>query len=487
MRAYSFVLTIVIQIAVVPVVAHARTNVVVVHNLNEASTPGFKLRVISPPSSEDAATKSTFSIVDGRRDGNGADVDKLHDGKVPMEGDQPSESFFFDAGTSGGRLLVDLGQLTAIDQVNTYSWHSSTRGPQVFQLYGSDGNSEGFIREPKQGRAPEQSGWKLMARVDTRPVEGEHATGGQYAVSIFDSDGPLGTCRYLLFDISATENDDPFGNTFYSEIDVVPSGTAAASGSTAIQPLTFMIETDGAKYEATIDTSETPDLTEWADKELTPVVKEWYPKIIALLPSEKYEAPQSFTITLSPQMRGVAATGGTQIRCSADWFRRNLRGEAKGAVVHELVHVVQQYGRARRANPNATRPPGWLVEGIADYIRWFLYEPQSRGAEITAANISQAKYDMSYRGSANFLNWVTERHDRKLVTKLNAALREGRYKDDLWSDYSGRTLAELGDEWKGELNRRLADKPADKSSTGKADAAAPAESRPASTLRMLAT
>ena len=158
MRVYRIVLTIVIQIAVVPVAAHARTNVVVVHNLNETSTPGFKLRVVSPPSSDDAATSAAFSIVDGRRDGNGADVDKLHDGKVPSEADQPSENFFFDAGTSGGRLLVDLGQLTAIDQVNTYSWHPSTRAPQVFQLYGSDGKSKGFIREPKQGTAPDNPG-----------------------------------------------------------------------------------------------------------------------------------------------------------------------------------------------------------------------------------------------------------------------------------------------------------------------------------------
>ena len=85
----------------------------------------------------------------------------------------------------------------------------------------------------------------------------------------------------------------------------------------------------------------------------------------------------------------MAATGGTRVTCAAEWFRRNLEGEAKGAVVHELVHVVQQYGRARRNNPDATRPPGWLVEGIPDYIRWFLYEPQSRGAEITAAQFVQ--------------------------------------------------------------------------------------------------
>jgi hypothetical protein len=40
-------------------------------------------------------------------------------------------------------------------------------------------------------------------------------------VSISDTDGALGKYRYLLFDVSSTENDDDFGNTFYSEIDVI--------------------------------------------------------------------------------------------------------------------------------------------------------------------------------------------------------------------------------------------------------------------------
>ena len=65
-------------------------------------------------------------------------------------------------------------------------------------------------------------------------------------VSVFSTRmDALGNYRYLLFDISATENDDAFGNTFYSEIDVVPSGTAAAGAPTAVQPLTFNIEADG--------------------------------------------------------------------------------------------------------------------------------------------------------------------------------------------------------------------------------------------------
>ena len=161
-------------------------------------------------------------------------------------------------------------------------------------------------------------------------------------------------------------------------------------------------------YHLTIDTTETPDLSEWARKELAPVVKQWYPKIIELLPSEGFTAPQTVRIQFSSTMRGVAATGGTRIRCAARWFRQNLQGEAVGAVVHELVHVVQQYGRARRNSPNAVRTPGWVVEGIADYIRWFKYEPQSHGAEITLRNLSRARYDANYRITANFLNWVTE-------------------------------------------------------------------------------
>ena len=60
-----------------------------------------------------------------------------------------------------------------------------------------------------------------MASVDTRPRQG--VGGGQYGVSISASSGALGKYRYLLFDSVPTEYEDPFGNTFYSEVDVVAS------------------------------------------------------------------------------------------------------------------------------------------------------------------------------------------------------------------------------------------------------------------------
>ncbi|MHC4087729.1 MAG: basic secretory protein-like protein [Planctomycetota bacterium] len=101
-------------------------------------------------------------------------------------------------------------------------------------------------------------------------------------------------------------------------------------------------------------------------------------------------------------------------------------------------------------------PIRWLVEGIADYIRWFLYEPETRGAEVNRRNISRARYDSSYRISGNFLNWVTQTYDKNIVRKLNAAARQGKYNEELWKEATGRTVQELGDEWKKSLEKKIA-------------------------------
>jgi hypothetical protein len=235
----------------------------------------------------------------------------------------------------------------------------------------------------------------------------------------------------------------------FTTLRTVAAPATEPRGEPGGEPRRHVVVTD-AGHRITIDTTDAPDLTEWAEQELAPVVKEWYPKIVAMLPSEGYEAPAASNIIFSDRFRGVAATAGTEVRCAAPWFRRQLEGEAKGAVVHELVHVVQQYGRARR-NAQRTPTPGWLVEGIPDYIRWFLYEPESRGAEIRGARVARARYDGSYRISANFLNWATNKYDKDLVRKLNAAARDGKYTEKMWPDLTGHTLEDLDAGWRAEL------------------------------------
>ena len=189
---------------------------------------------------------------------------------------------------------------------------------------------------------------------------------------------------------------------------------------------------DAKKFEFTLDTSQSPDLKDWADK-LRPEIEKWYPRIWRYLPSDGYAAPKKFTITFK-KMDGVAYTSGTDVVCAEAWFKAHP--DDQGAVIHELVHVVQQYKHSGN--------PGWLVEGIADYIRWFKYEPP---AKYPRPNPARAHYNDSYRTTAAFLEFVATNYEHEIAVQMSEAMREGRYKTELWTEYTGKAPEELWAEY----------------------------------------
>ena len=418
---------------------------------------GFTFQAVPLPANNDVATSASCTLLDGGRDRNGGSLDVLHDGHVPSKDDQPAESFFFQAGTDGGRIQFDLGRAIPIKRIGSYSWHAGTRGPQVYALYAADGAVEGFNPRPNRGVDPTICGWRFITNVDTRPKD--DIGGGQHGVAITDDKGVIGSFRYLLFDLSPTESHDPFGNTFYSEIDVINAdGPVPTSDGGVVSMIQTAFDAEKGKFRFVIDVTDSPDLAIWAEQTLKPVIQTWYPKLVTLLASDGYQAPADILLRFRSDMGGTpASAGGSSINLNAVWFRKERTREALGSVVHELVHVVQNYGRANRTNPNPTSTPAWVVEGIADYIRWFLYEPQSLGAEITKRNQAGARYDSSYRITANFLDWVTRTYEKDLVRRLNAAAREGQYAEALWKEFAGKSVQELGEEWKRFHERRLND------------------------------
>jgi hypothetical protein len=414
--------------------SQGRARILVEQRAEAAAETPFQFTNLANPSATDAATNATFTLLSGSRDGNGADLAALHDGKLPTGPDAPRDNFFF-AGRSGGRLLVDLGKPIELAAVNTYSWHAGPRGPQCYTLFAADGSAAGFDAAPKGNADLAQSGWTTLAVVDSRSkLLGPE---GQHGVSVCSATGSLGTFRYLLFEVQATDRDDANSQTFFSEIDAVAIATPVAP---------IVARSADGKCEITLDVSAAPALQAWATQALLPVMQEWYPKIVALLPGEGFTAPTSLRITFESPGRGVAATRGTDITCATDWFLDNLDGEAKGAVVHELVHVVQQYGQ--RPRDRGMPAPGWLTEGIADYIRWYLYEPESHGAD--RINPSSANITAGYRVTANFLNWLSATH-ADAVPVLNSALRTGAYSTSFCTEHFGKRLPELGKQWQKEL------------------------------------
>jgi hypothetical protein len=237
-----------------------------------------------------------------------------------------------------------------------------------------------------------------------------------------------------------------------------------AQNSAPNPPVPYVFRTADGRCAISIDTSAAPELADWAEHKLAPVLAVWYPKIVALLPSAGFTAPAAYSITVK-KMDGVAYTAGTNVFVSEKWTQDQMNGEAIGAILHESVHVVQQYHG---------HGPSWLVEGIADYVRWFKYEPQSHGADIVwmrelaprpgdACSILVSctnghfspRYDASYRISANFLNWVSLNYDSNIVMQVNADLRQGKYTSDFWKRHTGKTVQELGNEWKQQIETQL--------------------------------
>jgi hypothetical protein len=192
--------------------------------------------------------------------------------------------------------------------------------------------------------------------------------------------------------------------------------------------------------EFIVDVADAPEMQEWIDK-AADICTRAYPMINDELKADGYKPPRVVKMALKKDYRGVAAAGGGRITGSVKFFKDHP--DDFGAMVHETVHIVQRYGR-RRGNPS------WLVEGVADYIRFFKYEP----GKIGRLNVERARYDRSYRVTAAFLAYVTDKYDKELVKKLNKAMRAGEYKEDMFKELTGKTVQELDEEWRTALRAK---------------------------------
>lgn len=187
--------------------------------------------------------------------------------------------------------------------------------------------------------------------------------------------------------------------------------------------------------EFTVDVSDAPEMKEWAEKAAR-ICERQYTMINEELKDDRFQPPRRVRMVLK-KMDGVAYASGNEITGSVAFFKHNP--DDFGAMVHESVHVVQSY----RVPDN----PGWLVEGIADYIRFFKYEPGNLGP----IDAKRARYDDSYRVTAAFLAYLTKKYDKEIVRKLNKLMREGEYKKEVFQKLTGKTLEQLGTEWRATL------------------------------------
>lgn len=186
----------------------------------------------------------------------------------------------------------------------------------------------------------------------------------------------------------------------------------------------------------TLNTTGASDLSGFADR-AKGICEAQYPLICAYLQTDGFTPPKSFT-QIYREMSGVAYTAGDECHFSAAYFRTHA--DDYGAVVHEMTHVIQNYHGNN---------PGWLVEALDDYIRFYRYEPVSKALHFTADRVPNDP--QAYQIGAQFLNWAQTTYDKNLVPELNTAMRKGTYTDAIWKEKTGKDITPLWAEWKASL------------------------------------
>ena len=186
--------------------------------------------------------------------------------------------------------------------------------------------------------------------------------------------------------------------------------------------ITYRIE-DSAK--------DAPGIEEWAKKAVELCV-EWHPKLEKYLATDGFTPPRKFEIIFR-KMEGVAFATQGMIVISSDWV--TARPDDWGMVIHELVHIVQSYRRGG---------PGWVTEGIADYIRHVQFEPE---APMRSFNPDRAKYTDAFQITAAFFMWLEENKCPGLVQQLNRHMRAGTYDDAFFVTACGADLDTLWAEY----------------------------------------
>ncbi len=179
-----------------------------------------------------------------------------------------------------------------------------------------------------------------------------------------------------------------------------------------------------------IDVTDAPEVKPWAE-EVRKLAAEWFVNIAQILDTDNYKPPKTVTLTFKKGIDPPAYADGKGITIKVEWIKAHP--EDFGIVIHEMTHIIQSYNRT-------PRDTGWLVEGIADYVRWWRYEPETPRPHIDK---EKGSYRDAYRTTAAFLAWAVGKYDRQLVRKLDGGLRHGNYTADIWEKSTGKKLDDL--------------------------------------------
>jgi len=192
----------------------------------------------------------------------------------------------------------------------------------------------------------------------------------------------------------------------------------------------------------TINTSKGgSDLSAYLQNDIKPHLQTWYPKIAHALAYPDYTPLSNIELYMDPAYDGVAYVGGGapagRITVGSAWLSEN-KEDGQGMFLHEATHIVQSY-------PGSPDTPGFMVEGIADWIRdrMTLERWQIPGPNATLS--------MGYSEGGGMLQWAQQKYDAGLIRKVNLKMHSATYNESYFKSLTGgRTPGQIYDDYKAQ-------------------------------------
>jgi hypothetical protein len=243
-----------------------------------------------------------------------------------------------------------------------------------------------------------------------------------------------------------------------------------------------------AEFTVRVDISKAANLTPLVEP-TEALVREWYPKLNALLYGPEHALPFNEVVVYAPTLKSEvqgsvvlkATTFTNTIAMPADLLE-GANWDFRPLLRHELAHVCQHYHRRLRCSGIfglscfiytrfTDTNPGlkWLTEGIAEFALQKFYlknlEPclhvdrngllnryddsrqQLVGLEQKKVQLERRGYIHGYQVAAAFLLWIEERKSPDIIRRLNAELEHGRARASVFRKLLGEDVNTLWEEF----------------------------------------
>ena len=206
----------------------------------------------------------------------------------------------------------------------------------------------------------------------------------------------------------------------------------------------------------------------WNEQGFLDGMTEWAEKISTFMCGSAEPARQmDFYITLEKD--GLAGTGDNRITIGNDWavgrVAANDARDVKGCIAHELTHAVQyavgQYlGKTVNLEniivvhkTDGTTELNHLTEGIADWIRWYNFEPDHYRDDRRYEHFyCKGRTLTEYGDGCEFIDYLATTYGTGIVSNMclwcaTNTVSSSQKINKIWPALVGRTYDELLDDW----------------------------------------